>query len=259
MSSDAPSAQRQNQSVRKAAAILRAAAANPAGDTVTSLARAAGLPRATALRMVEALIDERLLARVADDRILIGPGVHALARSTGIEALVQDAAREPLERLAELTDETITLTVALPDGSLEIVQQLDGPHMLGLLNWVGRPFALHASSSGKLALAFAGETRVEAFLQSPLPRLAKHTITDTDAFRAELATIRAQGWSEIEDELEQALAAVSVGFALDGTLIGSVNVSGPTARLDAAARRALVPLLRTCCERIEANLGARRG
>jgi DNA-binding IclR family transcriptional regulator len=253
---DRPSTQRQNRSVSKAAALLRAAGRNADGETVSGLARAAGLPRATALRMIEALVDERLLSRLGDDRIVVGAGLHAIARATSMDEVILDAARGPLEALTTRTGETITLTVAHADGSVEIIRQLDGPYMLGLANWVGRPFALHASSSGKLALAFAdptGGTRSGLVLE----RLAARTITDAAALDRELATIRVQGWAEIEDELEDGLAAVSVGFSLDGVLIGSVNVSGPTTRLGAAARRALVPALRQACAGIESRLGRR--
>ena len=253
------SAQRENRSVRKAAAILRAAAESGSGATVSALARIADLPRATALRMIESLVAESLLARRPDDRIVIGPGVHTLVRAANLTDLLLDAARHPLEQLATQTDESITLTVALPDGSLSAIRQIDGPHLLGLTNWVGRPFAQHASSSGKLALAFADEARVRALLRERLPKVASQTITDPAQLRAELARIRSCGWSQIEDEIEDGLAAVSVGVFFEGSLVGTVNVSGPTLRFTARARAATVPALRRTCARIERNLGGRRG
>jgi DNA-binding IclR family transcriptional regulator len=56
-----------NQSVQKAAAILRAAAARPAGETASGLARLAGLSHATSLRLVHTLENEGLLMRRAED------------------------------------------------------------------------------------------------------------------------------------------------------------------------------------------------
>ncbi len=246
---------RENQSVRKAAALLRAAADHPAGGTVSALARAAGLPRATALRMIESLVAERLLARLPDDRIVIGPGLHALTRSTDLVELLMDAAAGILEDLATAVKESVTLTVAMPDGSLSLVRQVNGPHMIGLTNWVGRPFALHTSSSGKLALAHAEPARLETFLRAPLERAASRTVTDPQVLRAELEQIRRQGWSQIEDEIEDGLAAMSVGIVVDGAMLGSVNISGPSARLTPAARAAALPRLRAACAAIEARLG----
>lgn len=64
---DRDTAALRNQSVGKAAALLRASSDFPSGTTVASLARAAALPRATAVRMIDALIAEGLLARVGDE------------------------------------------------------------------------------------------------------------------------------------------------------------------------------------------------
>src|SRR5207248_8348364 len=132
-------AQRRNQSVQKAAALLRAAAGAPEGVTVSELARRAGLPRATALRMVEALLAERFLRRLPDDRVALGAGLLGIARAADPGALLLEAAEAPLTALVASVSETITLTVSRPDGSLEIDRQLDGPHMLGPTYWVRRP------------------------------------------------------------------------------------------------------------------------
>jgi len=251
--------QRQNQSVHKAAALLRAAAQTGTGATVSALARAAHLPRATALRMIESLIDEHFLTRLPDDRIVVGPGLATIARATNMAELLLDAARLPMERLARRTTEAVTLTISRPDGSLAVVRQLDGPHMLGLVNWVGRPVPLHASSAGKLALAFGPADQVAALLRTGLPRLASRTIVDPADFRAELARIRSQGWSQIDDELEDGLAAISAGVWFAGGFTGSISVSGPSSRFGAATRAALLPALIRARRATERNLGGRSG
>src|SRR5256885_9625658 len=120
-------AQRRNQSVRKAAAVLRAAAESREEVTVSELARRAGLPRATALRMVEALVAERFLRRLPDDRVALGPGLLAVARAANPDTILLDAAQGPLERLAGTVPETITLTVPRPAGSPGVRRQLDCP------------------------------------------------------------------------------------------------------------------------------------
>ena len=190
MSGEPALAQRRNQSVQKAAALMRAAAAEPQGVSVSELARRAGLPRATAARMVEALLAERFLRRMPDERIALGSGLLAIARAAAVDATLLEAAEAPLAALAAVVPETITLTVSRLDGSLEIIRQLDGPRMLGLTNWVGRPFPTHASSSGKLALALGGEA-VRRRLPDPLVRHASRTITTQRRLDAELARRRA--------------------------------------------------------------------
>lgn len=246
-------AQRRNQSVQKAAAVLRAAAGAPEGVTVSELARRAGLPRATALRMVEALLAERFLRRLPDERVALGAGLLGIARAADPDALLLEAAEAPLAALAARVPETITLTVSRPDGSLEIVRQLDGPRMLGLTNWVGRPFPVHASSSGKLALALGAEA-VRRRLPGRLERHASRTITKRTELEAELARIRERGYAEIVDELEDGLAALSVAIVLDGELVASINASGPTQRFDDRARARALPALREAAANVERSL-----
>jgi DNA-binding IclR family transcriptional regulator len=246
-------AQRRNQSVQKAAAVLRAAAGAPEGVTVSELARRAGLPRATALRMVEGLVAERFLRRLPDERVALGSGLLGIARAADPEAILLEAAEQPLAELAAHVPETITLTLSRPDGSLEIVRQLDGPRMLGLTNWVGRPFPVHASSSGKLALALGGEP-VRRRLPARLVRHASRTITRRRELDAELVRVEERGYAEIVDELEDGLAAVSVPVTLDGELVASINASGPTVRFDDAARERALPSLRRAAASVERRL-----
>lgn len=252
-------ASRQNLSVRKAAALLRAAAvgADHGGATVSALARATDLPRATALRLIESLVAERLLARLPDDRIVLGTDLYHLARSADVTELVTDAARGVLEELVTQVQETVTLSVVMPDGTPSLVRQVDGPHLLGLTSWVGRPLPLHASSSGKILLAFSGPQRRAALLRGPLPRYSARTVTDPDRLEAELQRARADNVAEIVDELEEGVSSMSMGLLVAGDLYGSVNISGPSARFHAARRATAVEPLRAACARITTRLGGR--
>ena len=152
----------------------------------------------------------------------------------------------------------MTLSVLGPDGGLDVVHQVDGPHHLVPRFWVGRRFPLHASSSGKLLLSTYDDERLERFLRDPLPRLGAATVTSPRALRRELERVRAQGYATTVDELEDGLAGVSVGVLDDsGLLTGAVNVSGLAQRLDADGRRRAVEQTRAVVRDVEAAL--RRG
>ena len=114
--------------MQKGVAILRAAALTPGGTSVSGLARAAGLPRATALRLIRTLECEGLLVRFPEhDRVVLGIELQRLARAVDVRELLIEASRRPLEALADETRETVTLTVVEPDGSLAVVRQIDPP------------------------------------------------------------------------------------------------------------------------------------
>ena len=135
---------------------------------------------------------------------------------------------------------------------MDVIAQADAPGLLGASDWVGRRFPLHASAPGKLVLAELDDSQLTQWVEHVHPqRFAPRTITTVRGLRAELAAIRAQGYAELHDELEPALAslAVTVRGAL-GEALAFVGVSGPSARLNAARRRALVGHVRAAAERI---------
>jgi DNA-binding IclR family transcriptional regulator len=248
-----------NQSVQKAMTLLRATATHPDGASVSALARAAGLPRATALRLIQTMEREGLLLRVPEaDRVLLGPELIRLAREVDIGTVLRELAGARLGELSEALRETVTLSVAAPDGGLDLVHQVDGPQHLVPRSWLGQRFALHASSSGKVLLATYDSERLERFFREPLVQLTRSTITKPRALRRELEQVREQGYATTVDELEEGLAGVSVGIFSDtGSLLGTINVSGLRQRLDDEGRRRAVEHTRSVVDELETAL--RRG
>jgi DNA-binding IclR family transcriptional regulator len=245
-----------NQSVQKAITLLRATAASSEGSSVSALARAAGLPRATALRLIQTMEQDGFLLRVPEtDRVLLGPEFIRLARQVDTGTLLREVAQSRLAELSKAVRESVTLSVMAPDGGLDLVSQVDGPHHLVPRSWVGQRFPAHASSSGKILLSTYDEERLERLLREALPALTPHTITTRRALREELELVRTQGYATTVDELEEGLSGVSVGiFGESRALMGAINVSGLTQRLDEAARRRAAAHLRDVVDDIEAAL-----
>jgi DNA-binding IclR family transcriptional regulator len=247
-----------NQSVRKAITLLRATAED--GDAnVSSLARVAGLPRATALRMIQTLEQEGFLLRIpGDDRVLLGPELLRLARNTDEQLLLREVSRPIISDLVATIRETVTLSVVAPDAGLDLVHQVDAPAQLRPQSWVGQRFPLHASASGKVLVATYDEERLDEYLREPLARFTSATITTAEALRAELESVREQRYAVSRDEEEEGLSGISTGIrGPRDELLGVLSVGGPTQRLDQRrGRRAIEHLLRAAA-RIEAVL--RRG
>ena len=125
----------------------------------------------------------------------------------------------------------------------------DGPHLLGLTNWIGRPIDLHASAAGKLLLAELDDRAAAAWIRRERPRrLTPRTLTTRGELLHELARVREQGWAEIDGESEVGLASVAVPVRdPDGNLVAMLGYSGPAERLD---RPALVPPLKRAATRL---------
>lgn len=231
-----------NQSIQKAIALLRQTSANPGGASVSALARETGLPRATALRLIRTMESEGMLIRLPErDRVLLGPELVRLARRVDVGTMLREVAGSKLGALSESVGETITLSVVEQDGDLELVQQISGPQHLVPRSWVGQRFPLHASSSGKILLSTCDEARLNQLLPRTLRALTPHTITTRRELRRELERVRAEGFSETVDELEEGLSGVSLPiFGDEDVLLGSINISGLSQRLDRRARERAV-------------------
>jgi len=244
-----------NQSVRRAVSIIRAAAAEPGGETASALARRAELPWTTAVRLIRTLEEEGFLQRLPDGRYTLGYELTRLAANGGESRVLTALAAGPLERLLDEVEESVNLTAVLAGGQLDVVIQLDPPKLIRPANWIGRWYPEHASSIGKLLLASYDHEHLAAMLRTPLERFGPETIVDHDALMRELARIRRNGYSVAADELEEGLTALSVGVHdTHGRLVAMVSVSGPSSRLDEARRKALLPPMRRAAAAIEQAL-----
>lgn len=137
-----------------------------------------------------------------------------------------ELAEPAMRRLASESGETVNLMVRSAGGA-QAIAQVDGRHVLGVSNWVGREVPDHCSAAGKVFLAFGASTLPSGQLDRATPR----TITDRPLLERELEAVRRQGFATIVDELELGLAAVAAPVRDADGVVAALSVAGPTARL----------------------------
>ena len=117
---------------------------------------------------------------------------------------------------------------------------------------LGRPSVGHATSAGKVMLAFS-----ERPLPSPpLVAYTPRTITDPEALAGEIERVRRRGYADAVEEREVGLSAVAAPvFGSSGELAAIVALQGPTARFGRAELRAALPELLDRTAAISAGLG----
>jgi IclR family acetate operon transcriptional repressor len=252
----APAIQR-TQSLVRAIALLRIAAARPEGAPTAALARAADLPVATAARLLATFADAGFVERTAaDDGWVVGRELIRLVNGADPDRVLVARARPVVEELAEATGESAMLGVPRPPAGADVLLQVDTPRFVGATNWVGRPFPMHASASGKLVLAELSADALAAWISHQrLERYTGNTITDAAALRAELERVRRRGYAELADELEDGLAAITVPVrSPEGALIAIVGVCGPSFRLGPERRAEVLPRVRDAADQLETRL-----
>jgi IclR family pca regulon transcriptional regulator len=125
---------------------------------------------------------------------------------------------------------------------------------------VGTRFPAYATSMGRVLLAGMTEPDLAAYLSSVrLTPLTARTISSVAALRGELARVRTQGWSLVNQELEEGLRALAAPIRdRSGAVVAAVNVSAHASRTSLEAmRRDLLPPLLKAAARVEADLPAR--
>jgi DNA-binding IclR family transcriptional regulator len=109
---------------------------------------------------------------------------------------------------------------------------------------------------GKALVAFADDaTRAQLTDDLPLDPLTEHSITDREAFRAEIELVRRRGYATMDEENELGMRAVAVPvFNAQGHAFASLATAVPVFRLSMEALVALVPLLQSAAAELSARL-----
>jgi IclR family acetate operon transcriptional repressor len=223
------------QSVGRALTILQLIA-QQGEATCSELGRALSVNRSTAFRILATLEARGMVVQDgARGSYRIGEGVIALAAGASRHQLPLTAvARPACEELAAETAETVN--IAIFDGDAVIsVDQVLGSATVRSVNWIGQRTPAHATSAGKVFLAYLPELHRRRLLSAGLQRYTSYTITDPVVLGEELASVRRSGYSTTHEEHEYGLAAVAAPiFDSAGTVAAAVTVSGPASRFDAA-------------------------
>jgi DNA-binding IclR family transcriptional regulator len=220
------------QSVDRAVHLLHAVAeAGSAGAGTVALGEACGLNRATAWRILSTLESHGLVAcDRSTNHWTIGSGLVEIVRDSGLDAVLRHT-HEVLEKLTKGTGETAALAV-VRQGDLVYVDEV-APASVVAANWYGRTMSLHATSTGKVLLAWSPEEETAGLLPRRLQGFTDTTITDRSALRKELALTRERGYATCFGEFDPSAWGVSAPV-LDhtGKLLAVLSIWGPHDRVD---------------------------
>ncbi len=218
------------------------------------LARRTGMTPSTVSRQLGTLAASGLVERVAaNGRYRLGLRIVHLANALLARLDVREVARPHLAALVEATGETATLSVPGDEDAIT-VDFVPGSHYVQPVSKLGRPSVGHATSAGKVMLAFSGRELPDGPLRAFTPR----TITDQQALAREIAHVRERGWAQAVGEREPDLTALAAPIRSSrGELEAIVALQGPSSRFDDAAVDSAVPLLAEHAEAISRELGWR--
>lgn len=223
--------------------------------TLTAVAEATGLARATARR---ALITWEHLGYVtAQERTFrLTPRVLDLGYPPLSRVTLSAIAAPHLAALATRVHDSASLAVLAGD-DIQYTARVATSRIMSVNITVGTRFPAYATSMGRVMLAaLSPRERAERMARTGLLPLTPHTVTDPDRLAGILESVARSGYALVDEELEEGLRSLAVPVRdRAGTVVAAVNVAMHSVRRTAAqCVDELLPELRATADRIEADL-----
>jgi DNA-binding IclR family transcriptional regulator len=244
----------QVQSVDRAISVLEMLAHGEAG--ITEIAGELGVHKSTASRLVSVLESRGLVEQLGErGKYAIGFGIVRLAGAATGRMDLTKLGQPTCQSLADEFGETVNIAVADLGVAINITQAR-GSAAISAQNWIGQRTPLHATSSGKVLLAFMRPEERKRLLGLPLDRYTPRTVVEPDELSVELDLIAVEGYAACFEELELGLHAVAVPIrGQRGEVIAAMSASGPSYRLSRQRVRQIVAPMTAAASELSAQLG----
>jgi IclR family pca regulon transcriptional regulator len=198
--------------------------------TLTEVATRTGVSRAAARRFLLTFQDLGYVGQ-EDGRFFLTPKILELSMTYLSGLPIRDIAVPHMEQLTAGVGESSSLGVL--DGVDAVhIARIATKRLMQSVIIVGSRLPAHASSLGKVMLAWLDEAALEEFFaRSDLRPLTQHTVSDPDELRKQLRQIRSQGWALSDQELDLGLLSLGVPILDErGRAIAALNISTSLSR-----------------------------
>lgn len=243
------------QSLERGLSVIRAFDAEHPELTLSEVARICDLTRAAARRFLLTLVD---LGYVRSDgrQFMLTPRVLELGYSYLSSLSLPEVAQPHLKELVAQVHESSSVCV-LDGDDVVYVARVPTSRIMTVAITVGTRFPAYATSMGRVLLAGLPADEQERYLaRVRLAPLTRRTVTTPQALRAELRKIRIQGYSIVDQELEEGLRSAAAPIRdATGAVVAAANVSAHASRHSIESiRHELLPRLVATTAKISADL-----
>ncbi|AGL16598.1 IclR family transcriptional regulator [Actinoplanes sp. N902-109] len=221
--------------------------------SLSELARRAGLPLATAHRLVGELHRWGALERLAGGDYVIGRRLWDLGLLAPVQSGLRQIASPFLNDLYGATLATVHLAVR--DG-LEVlyIDRLMGHVSVPVVSDIGSRLPMHATGVGKVLLAYAPE-EVRTAVLGRLTRVTPYTITQPARLLQQLRRVQAEEYATTAEEMSLGACSVAVPVRVGGEVTAALGLVVPDLRRE---RTRLVSALQVTAQGIARSASAHR-
>lgn len=244
--------------ILRALRILEAAAGATRPLNATEIHIALDVPKPTAHRICQTLIEEGYLTQEIDGkRLLPGPRLSRLALSALNASVLSAERRTILESVANEIGETSN--IAVPDGArMRYLDRVETHWPLRVQFPVGSAVPLHCTSSGKLYLAMMSRNRRRRLIERlALDAHTENTITDLEVLNSQLDQIRSEQLGTDNEEFVDNMVALAVPVLGEAeNFCATLSFHAPTQRVTFEQARQFEPILREGARKLSRTLEA---
>lgn len=202
--------------------------------TLSEVAAASGLARATARRLIITL--EHLgYVRSLPEGYALSPRVLELGTAHTLSSGIWDLSRLHLVELVEATNQAASIA-QLDGADIFYVARIAVPKMVSLSVSVGMRLPAENTALGKVLLSALSPEELEiALATAPRNPIAPHRPLSRDQLRAELREVRAKGWALTDEEIHPGVRSVAAPLRDgDGSVFAAINIAVVAAEVSLA-------------------------
>ncbi|OOC62666.1 IclR family transcriptional regulator [Paenibacillus ihbetae] len=199
---------------------------------VTEISKALGMPVQSVHRILSSLSEHGFVTQdPKTKRYKLGLSIMKYGFLMWDSIMLRTVARPYMEELSRLTKETVYLSVRENAEGIYI-DSVDSPQILKISEPIGLRLPLFIGASNRVILAFLSpsiqKSLMDSFNWDEIPALKPLT---REYIEQELMNIRQKGYAVTADEATEGTTGIGAPiFSYENTVIGSLNVAGPSIR-----------------------------
>jgi IclR family KDG regulon transcriptional repressor len=223
---------------------------------ISLLANRLGLAKSTVHRLATTLVEYDILEQNRESgKYRLGLALFELGTLVRRKMDAASGAQEQIHALADATGETVQLAI-LDHLTVLYIRIRESRQAVRLSSGLGTRAPAHCTSVGKVLLAYQPAEIVQQVIDNGLKRYTQNTITDADALRTELATIRQKGYAIDDEEIEPGLRCVAAPIRdHSGHVTAAISVAAPIQRMTKKNVQTTIPSVVSAAEAISRRLG----
>ena len=226
--------------------------------TLLQMIEKTGLPKTSAYRMAESLLELGFLEKDQEGAYRLGLVFLALGNLVAERLDIRSIALPHMQRLRKETGEAVNLVIRDGDEAVYI-EKVDTQERVRVYTQIGRRAPLYGGACPRILLSFMEQAERERLIESfQIVRYANGTPENKEKLRQLIQKTRKKGWSISHSELEDHSSAIAAPiFNHKGDVIAGISLVGPEVRFrDVAHMKDMIEKLTEASRQISIELGA---